>query len=339
MDESTRPCRTGRPVALTLAAARGYLAPVSAHLPLVRQRLVVVTGKGGVGKTAVTAALARAAVTAGRRVLAVEIGQARLGPLLDAPEPLETDPKQLTSLLAAAAIEPEEALGDFVHGVLRIRIFARRLLASTSFQVLAAAAPGLAELLVLHKIAGWLDAGRLGRPRYDMVIVDAPASGHSLPLLDSPRTLGALATIGPVAETLRSLDRRLHDPAETLVVVVTTPEELAVRETIELYGELTRRLGLPVAPPIANAVPARRFTAADEARLAAADLAALDHPYLDASRFEIARRTEARTQLGVLRRALDVQPIRLPFLYEGPEAPEGIARLAAVLGDAAGLAA
>ena len=338
MDETTRRGDL-HAIALTLASTRGYLAPVSGHLPLVRQRLVVVTGKGGVGKTAVTAALARAAVTAGRRVLAVEIGQARLGPLLDAPEPLETDPKQLTPLLAAAAIDPEEALGDFVHGVLRLRIFARRLLASTSFQVLAAAAPGLTELLVLHKIAGWLDAGRLGRPRYDHVIVDAPASGHSLPLLDSPRTLGALATIGPIAETLRTLDRRLHDPAETLVVVVTTAEELAVRETVELYGELTERLGLPVAPPIANAVPARRFTAADEERLAAADVAGVRHPHLDAGRFEIARRAEARTQLAVLRRALDVRPVRLPFLYEGPEAPEGIARLAAVLGEAAGLAA
>src|SRR5262249_56182905 len=104
---------------------------------------------------------------------------------------------------------------------------------------------GLGGLLVLHKIGSWLAGGRLGRPRWEHVIVDAPASGHSLPLLDSPRTLGALATIGPIAETLRTLDRRLHDPAETLVVVVTTPEELAVRETIELYGELVERLGPP----------------------------------------------------------------------------------------------
>jgi anion-transporting ArsA/GET3 family ATPase len=308
-------------------------------LPLTRQRLVIVTGKGGVGKTAVTAALARAAVTAGRRVLAVEIGQARLGPLLDAPEPLETDPKRLTPLLSAAAIDPEEALGDFVHDVLRIRVFARRLLASTSFQVLAAAAPGLAELLVLHKIGGWLDATRLGRPRWDLVVVDAPASGHSLPLLDSPRTLGALARIGPVADTLGALDRRLHDPAQTLVVVVTTPEELAVRETIELHAELTERLGLPVAPPIVNAMPARRFTTADEERLRAGDVADLRHPLLDAARFEVVRRAQARAQLGVLRDALGVRPVRLPFLYEGPEAPEGVARLAAVLGDAAGLAA
>jgi anion-transporting ArsA/GET3 family ATPase len=321
-------------------AERLAISPVvSGHLPFAAQRLVVVTGKGGVGKTAVTAALARMALDAGRRVLAVEIGQARLGPLLDAPEPLGTEPTRLTPKLWAAAIEPEEALGDFVEGVLRLRVFARRLLESTSFQVLAAAAPGLAEFLVLHKIAGWLDARRLGRSLYDVVIVDAPASGHSLPLLDAPRTLGALARLGPVAETLAALDRRLHDPAETLVVVVTTPEELAVRETIELCAELTGSLRLPVAPPIVNAVPGRRFTAADEARLAEPDLAGVRHPHLEAARFQIARRAEARAQLATLRAALGTDLIRLPFLYEGPEAPGGVAELAAVLADAADLPA
>lgn len=312
---------------------------MSGHLPFASQRLVVVTGKGGVGKTAVTAALARMALDAGRRVLAVEIGQARLGPLLDAPEPLGAEPARLTPKLWAAAIEPEDALGDFVQSVLRFRLFARRLLESTSFQVLAAAAPGLAEFLVLHKIAGWLDARRLGRMQWDVLVVDAPASGHSLPLLDAPRTLGALARIGPVAETLGTLDRRLHDPAETLVVVVTTPEELAVRETIELHAELAGTLRLPVAPPIVNAVPGRRFSAADETRLAAPDLTGLRHPHLEAARFQMARRAEARAQLATLRSALGTDLVRLPFLYEGPEAPGGVAELAAVLADAAGLPA
>jgi anion-transporting ArsA/GET3 family ATPase len=312
---------------------------VPGHLPLAAQRLVVVTGKGGVGKTSVTAALARAAAEAGRRVLAVEIGQARLGPLLGATDPLASDPVRLTPTLSAAAIDPEVALGDFVLGVLRLRIFARRLLESTSFQVLAAAAPGLSEFLVLYKIGGWLDARRVGRPQYDLVLVDAPASGHSLPLLAAPRTLGALARVGPIADTLATLDRRLRDPAETLVVVVTTPEELAVRETIELHDELTQNLGLPVAPPIVNAVPARRFTAADEERLGAADLASSAHPWLAAARFELAWRAEAADKLALLRRAVGPGMVTLPFLPEGPEDPDGIVRLADALARAADIAA
>lgn len=120
---------------------------------------------------------------------------------------------------------------------------------------------------------------------------------------------------------------------------MTTPEELAVRETIELFQELEGRLGLPVAPPVVNAMPARRFGAADEARLAAADVAALAHPHLDAARFEITRRTQAAAQVRLLRDEVGKSTIRLPFLYDGPEAPGGVARLAAELAEAAGLAA
>src|SRR5438552_4718629 len=210
---------------------------VPPRLPLLSQRLVVVTGKGGVGKTTVTAALARAAASAGRRVLAVEVSRGRLGPLLGKAE-LGTAPTRLEAGLSAATIEPEEALAEFVEGMLRFRLLARRLLASTSFQVLAAAAPGLAEFLVLEHVLRWVEARRLGRPVYDLVVIDAPASGHSLPLLMAPRTLGARARLGPVAELLARLQRLITDPRATLVCVVTTPEELAVRETVELHRQL-----------------------------------------------------------------------------------------------------
>jgi len=309
---------------------------VPARLPLAAQRLVVVTGKGGVGKSAVTAALARAAAAAGRRVLAVEVGRGRLGALLG--EPLGPEPRVLGPRLAAAAVEPETALAGFVLSVLRLRMLARRLLESTSFQVLAAAAPGLSEFLVLHRLSAWLDARRGGRFVYDLVLVDAPASGHSLPLLAAPTALGALARFGPVGESLRTIGRRLADPTVTLVCLVTTPEELAVRETIDLHRELAERLRLPLAPPIVNALPARRFGAADSAALARLEASAPTHPYLAAARFELLRRREAAAQVAALRRAIGA-PVRLPFLYGGPEADAGLARLSAELAEAAGLAA
>ena len=306
-----------------------------ARLPLGSQRLVVVTGKGGVGKTTVTAALARAAARAGRRVLAVEVGRGRLGALLGV-ERLGHEPKRVATGLAAATIEPEEALADFVHGVLRFRMLSRRLLESTSFQVLAAAAPGLQELLVLHRLLGWIRAKRLGRPVHELVIVDAPASGHSLPLLEAPRTLRAFARLGPVAELLGEIQRLLADPEATLVCPVTTPEELAVRETVELHRELTDRLGLAVAPPIVNALPPRHFTAADAAAVARLEGG---HPYVLAARFHVERRKQAEAQVALLRRALDQPPVRLPFLFAAPESPRGIAALAEELAAAAGLAA
>src|SRR5262249_56417764 len=104
-----------------------------------------------------------------------------------------------------------------------------------------AAWPGWPAFLVLQLSMAARDARRFGRRVYDVIVVDAPASGHSLPLLAAPKTLGALAHLGPVAETLRSIGTRLADPATTLVCLVTTPEELAVRETVELHPQLARR--------------------------------------------------------------------------------------------------
>jgi anion-transporting ArsA/GET3 family ATPase len=304
---------------------------VPTRLPLDSQRLVVVTGKGGVGKSAVTAALARAARAAGRRVLAVEVGRGRLGLLLGVGR-TGLDPRSVSPGLAVATVEPEEALGDFVHGVLRLRMLSRRLLESTSFQVLAAAAPGLPEFLVLQKLQSWLDARRLGRRVHDLVIVDAPASGHSLPLLAAPRTLGALARLGPVAQTLRAIGATLADPAITLVCLVSTPEELAVRETVELHRELVRSLGLPVGPAIMNAVPPRQFGRADEAAIARLAASGEAHPWLVAARFLVERRRDAAVQVQALRRALGAAPVRLPFLFAGPEADGGIDTLARELG-------
>lgn len=302
--------------------------------PLTTQRLVIVTGKGGVGKSAVTAGLALAAVDAGRRVLAVQTGRGRLGTLLGVPA-LSSEPRRVRPGLSAAAIDPEDALASFVHSVLRVGVLARRLLESTTFQVLAAAAPGLSELLVLNTLAGWLDQRRFGRRTYDLLVVDAPASGHSLPLLAAPRTLRGLARFGPIAELLGRLERRLVDPTETLVCLVTTPEELPIRETIELAHEL-HALGLPLGPPLVNAMPPRRFGARDERALARLDPG---HPWVAAARFLMERQHAATAQVATLSRALGSRPLVLPFLFAGPEDPRGLAALAAELGVAMGLAA
>lgn len=307
-----------------------------ARLRLSTQRLVIVTGKGGVGKSSVATALARAAAAERRRVLAVEIGRGGLSRLLGVAEP-RPEPVPVTRNLSCVTVDPEAALRDMVHGMLRLGVLARRLLESTTFQIVAAAAPGLAEYLVLHRLAAWLDASRLGRRRYDLIVVDAPASGHSLPLLAAPRTLGALARFGPVADFLGRIERLLGDPATTAVWIVTTPEELPVRETIELHHALRDELGLSLPVPIVNAVPRRRFSSRDEAILVHADGSEGAHPYLVGARLEIARQREALTQIRSLHRALRRTPVRLPFLGGGMEDSRGLAQLTRAIGSEAGL--
>jgi len=262
----------------------------------------------------VAAALARAAADAGRRVLAVDVAGSGLARRLGmSGASLEASASAAGPWVAA--VEPAEALADWVRSFMPLPLLSRRLLESTTFQIVAAAAPGLPEYLVLQRLGAWLEERRLGRVRWQLVVVDAPASGHSLPLLSAPATLTALARVGPVATTLTRIDRRLHDPTRTAIWIVTRAEELPVAETIELHRELDGSLGLPVAPPIVNAFPARRFSAHDAALLAALGAPASD-PLLFAAALTIARRREATAQLRLLRQALPHPPLRLPFLHE-----------------------
>ena len=271
-------------------------------------------------------------------MLAVEIGRGGLGRLLGVETPA-SEPVAVGRNLSCVTIEPEAALADMVHGVLRLGVLARRLLQSATFQIVAAAAPGLPEYLVLHRLDAWLTAKRLGRRLYDLIVVDAPASGHSLPLLAAPRTLGALARLGPVADFLRRIECLLGDPAATAVWIVTTPEELPVRETIELHQALRYELGTSIAPPIVNDVPRRRFSTRDETALATAGAADASHPYLVAARLEIALEHEARAQIRTLHRALHRTPVRLASLAARTGDAEGVARLARAVGSEAGFVA
>jgi anion-transporting ArsA/GET3 family ATPase len=309
---------------------------VSAPLALSSQRLVVVTGKGGVGKSTVAAALARAAADAGRRVLAVDVAGSGLARRLGVTG-ASLEPSASAAGPYAAAVEPAEALGDWVRSFMPLPLLSRRLLESTTFQIVSAAAPGLPEYLVLQRLHTWLDERRLGRVRWQLVVVDAPASGHSLPLLSAPATLTALARVGPIAATLTRIARRLRDPARTAVWIVTRAEELPVAETIELHRDLVETLGLPVAAPIVNALPARRFSARDAALLEALAPPTSD-PLLFAAALTIARRREATAQLRVLRRALPHPAVRLPLVHDEDDGA-ALDRLTRDIADATGLVA
>ena len=295
---------------------------------VLQRRLVFITGKGGVGRTAVALALALAAVRTGKRTLVVEVNPlGRLGEYLG-DLTLTPEPTEITPELAAATIAPAVIMEDFLAGMLRIRALARRLLESNTFRVVTAAAPGLEDFLTLVRIAEWEDE-RVGfkrrRHRFDLVIVDAPATGHSVPLLATPGTLLKMLPFGPLTSTARDLALLLGDSKRAAVTIVTRAEEMAVNETLELATALMR-IGVTLLPTVVNAVDPFRFTRPEGRRLRAEppEIPPEWHPYLAVARFSLARQRAAERQIRRLTRALPERPLCLP------QAPAGKLTLAAL---------
>jgi len=280
----------------------------------VRQpRCIVVTGKGGVGKTVVAAALGLSAAHGGHRSLIIEtasdgslgrlFGRSKLGP---APSRLQAD-------LDAVHVDARDLVEQYFARLLRFRWLSDRLLSSNTFNALTAAAPGVTEFLLLERVLQWIEPGFTGRhQRYEVVIVDAPATGHVIKLLGTPQRLAAMVTAGPLGTAARRLLQLLEDPHRTHVVLVSLPEDMVVRETIEAYRTLTGDLGLHVCRPVLNRVFPSRFTAEDGQRIAASPDTG---PIVEAARFALAARREAERASAQLRRALAEPPVELPQLF------------------------
>jgi len=277
-------------------------------------QLLFVIGKGGVGKTTVAAALARGAALRGQRTLIVETANdGRLAQLFGA-RPLGAEPQRLASRVAGVRVEPRKLVEAYFTRLLRVPLLARRLLASTSFNALTAAAPGVTEFLILERLLGWVaPSGLLARQSYDLVIVDGPATGHALALLRTPRNLASMVPGGPIGTTARRLLALLGDAQRTRVVLVTIPEELAINETLEAHALLVGDIAVRVERPVLNRVYPRRFSRRD-----AEELTALGHDdglLATAARFQIAARREAERHAGRLRRALGTTPVVLPQIF------------------------
>jgi anion-transporting ArsA/GET3 family ATPase len=235
--------------------------------------------------------------------------------------------------LSAVALEESSALEELVHQLMPLRLLSRRLLSSETFRIIAAAVPGIIETALLARVISWLEEqDRRGRPRYDMVVLDSPASGHSVPLLATPRTMSGLATVGPLGAVVRKTSRWLADPALTRALVVAIPEDWAVAEAVELYESLRDGLALPVGRPVLNAVFPKRFSRTDEALLEEAEAShSIDPQLLEAGRYFLRRRTGAMEHGRALRAATRARPLELPFLFSSSMTWEDLGPLADAL--------
>ncbi len=266
------------------------------------KRLVFVTGKGGVGKTTVAAALGMAAAASGLRTIVAEVAMRDDVHRALAGEDGGWREAPVAEGLFAVSVDPEQAMKEYRDDQLS-KPLAEVLTASRIFGYLAAATPGMRELLTVGKLWELAQDERRtpGAEPYDLVVVDAPATGHGLALLDAPRTFGEVAAAGPVARQARTIDATLGDRAVTAVVAVATPEEMPVNEAEHLRGELGERLDLVVA----NGVRPDRFTDADAALLEPLAASA------EAARVAVTAHHRARAQREQLTRlGADVE---LPF--------------------------
>jgi anion-transporting ArsA/GET3 family ATPase len=228
---------------------------------LLDRRLIVVSGKGGVGKTAVACAVAEAARRAGKRVLLVETAaqEAIAARFERDPRPLGHAGRTLAPGLHALRIDPHEALAEYVRLQLGLGAVTDRILRTELFGQLLEAAPGWRELIVLGKI--WHLEQRTaagGRPLWDLIVVDAPATGHGLTFLDVPRVVQQAVRAGPLARHAGWVEALVHDPQRTLLLPITLPEELPVKETFELVLRARDTIRIPVDRIVVNQMPAER---------------------------------------------------------------------------------
>jgi anion-transporting ArsA/GET3 family ATPase len=297
-------------------------------------KLLVITGKGGVGKTTVAAAAGMLAAQSGRRTVVVEVGQeSRIAELFGAAPRRGGAETRLAENLFSLSIDQDEALLEWLQA-LGGRVSGRVLASSGTFQYFAAAAPGAKELVTMVKI--WRLTQRSRGRGYDLVVLDAPATGHALGMLGSPQTFGAIARVGPIARQTGQL-RELLTSTDSSYVAVSLASETAVTEVLELRDGLRGRLGRDLDRVIVNALVPDRFNARELAQIAALRSRACDDddgPSASATAAAVAaaeavahRARFQRNQLARLRRR-QLPTLSVPLQWDAQLGLDAVSRIA-----------
>ena len=289
---------------------------------LLDKTLVYVTGKGGVGKTTVSAALGLAAAARGHRTIICELAAQERVSRAFAREGVQREVEvELAENLWAISIDPELALQEWLGKQLGGGPAVRMLSRSSAFQYFVAAAPGAKELMTIGKVweLAQLERWSAKNRTYDMVIVDAPASGHGLAMLTTPKTFGEIARVGPIRRQAEKISEMLSDPRRTGYLAVALAEEMPVNETLELGDRLKDAVGLGLDAVVVNGIYPERYTKADAEKLRAAAENGLDPGALSSVRAALAEHERARAQRSHLRRLkkdAGAPVMTLPFLFE-----------------------
>lgn len=286
-------------------------------------RLLIVAGKGGVGKTTVTAALAKMAAAAGLSALIVEVeGKSGIGTIFGHPEPLTYEPVTLhapagdgaAGTVRARTLTADDALLEYLeeHGMRRV---SKRLSRSGALDVVATAVPGIKDILVLGKVK------QLERAEAaDLIILDAPAAGHAVTFLTSASGLLDAARVGPIQAQAADVVELLSDPSRCQVLLVTLAEETPVNEVVETAYKLEDRVGIKLGPLVVNGLyPRLEGLGADPSQAAAAAAVPVSEEQVRdlraAADFRRRRHDLQAEQVERLAKTLPLDQLRLPFLF------------------------
>lgn len=308
------------------------------------RKLLFVTGKGGVGKTTVAAALGALAADHGKRTLVCEVDAK--GNLADFFEAGETgfDPTEVSDRLYAMSMNTEESLKEYLSLQLKLPLVAKIGPLARTFDFVANAAPGVKEILTVGKLA-W----EVRERNYDLVVVDASASGHIVGQLAAPEAIKELVQVGMVRDQTGWMMGILGDPLQTGVVIVSAPEEMPTQETIELVGRLAEETVVDVAAVVVNRVLPELFSTSEEAifdqlRVPATVEALAERldgpiqPILDAAELAVTLRRSRAGHLTRLREELphDLDLLYVPYLFQRTHGIRATKQIAQYLGEELG---
>jgi anion-transporting ArsA/GET3 family ATPase len=283
---------------------------------LLKRRLIFVTGKGGVGKSTVATALGMLAARRGLRTIVAELGsQDRVQRSFDY-RGAHFHELNLAPDLFTISIDPQQAMDEYLR--IKTGPVGHTMGSTKIFQAFAMATPGLRELLSVGKVWELAQLERQTKQAtYDLVVVDAPATGHGLGLLRTPRTFAEIARVGPIARQAGTIAATIADPDFTAVLAVATAEEMPVNETIALRDALTED-GLGLDAVVVNALYPERFADGELDRLTQAIARIESLPGRGALRAALSEQSRVQTQQHQIRRLegeLDLPLVRLPYLF------------------------
>jgi anion-transporting ArsA/GET3 family ATPase len=299
---------------------------VGAVPSLLDKRLLFFTGKGGVGKSTVTAATALLAAEHGKRVLLVEVDAKGNLTALFEHQPVGFEPRSIHPGIWAMQMNTEASLREYLKVQARVPVIGRIGPLARAFDFVANAAPGVKEILTIGKVCWELRESLEGRAPWDLIVVDAAATGHVISQLDAPRAIKELVSVGPIRQQTDWMIELLADPQLTALNVVTSPEEMPVNETIELVAAARAGLQVPLGVVIVNRVLPELFTHVDEESFDAmrtpdaerilcdrAGSGAVD--VLRAAELAVSLRRSRSAYLSRLRDEVDLDLLLVPYLF------------------------